>query len=119
MTAATDQDIRQAAAYAALDVPGVAALQPGLADRLAATAARLRYTAGGIDTHSTEVGIRTERTSEDGWHVEVRCVVHESHRVLDVAQQVHENVHAAVTALLAEHATHAPVAVLVTVIRTV
>ncbi|MBT2452527.1 Asp23/Gls24 family envelope stress response protein [Streptomyces sp. ISL-43] len=118
MTPAKDRDIHQAAARAALDVPGVAALQPGLADRLAGAASRARHATGGAGTLPTEAGIRTERTSEGCWHVEVRCVVHEDHRVLDVAQQVREHVRAAVTTLLGQHGTPAPVAVLVTVIRT-
>jgi uncharacterized alkaline shock family protein YloU len=119
MTSTRNQDIHQAAARAALDVPGVAALQPGLADRLAATVSRARHATGGAGTLPTEAGIRTERTSEDGWRVEVRCAVNEDRRVLDVAQQVREHVCAAVTALLAQHGTPAPVAVLVTVTRTV
>jgi uncharacterized alkaline shock family protein YloU len=118
MTSAKNRDIHQAAARAALAVPGVAALQPGLADRLAAAASPARHTTP-ASPPPAEAGIRVERTTEGGWHIEVRCVVHENRRVLDVAQQVREHVRTAVTAHLARHGTPAPVTVLVTVTRTV
>lgn len=116
MTASSHHDIQQAAAQAALAVPGLAALQPGLADRLAAVASRPQHAAGAT---SLPAGIRAERTPEDnGWHVEVRCVVHSHHRVLDVARQVRDQVHTAVTAHLAQHGGPEPVSVQVTVTRT-
>ncbi|MEV8533187.1 hypothetical protein [Streptomyces sp. NPDC051211] len=118
MTSASNQDIHHTAARAALSVPGVAALQPGLADRLAAAASRAKQAVGAAPLPA-EAGIRTEHTPEGGWHVEVRCVVHEDHRVLDVARQVREHVQTAVTACLAQCGTPAPVTVLVTVTRTV
>ncbi|MFD3699647.1 Asp23/Gls24 family envelope stress response protein [Streptomyces sp. NPDC058646] len=114
MTSTRNRDVHQTAALAALGVPGVSALQPGLADRLAAVASRAQAA-----SLPGEAGIRAEHTPEGDWHVEVRCVVHEDHRVLHVAQQVREHVRTAVTALLAQHGTTAPVTVLVTVTRTV
>ncbi|MBT2511781.1 hypothetical protein J7I98_39670 [Streptomyces sp. ISL-98] len=120
MTTTRIRDIQQAAARAALAVPGVAALQPSLADRLAAAVASRAQQTSGAAPLPADAGIRAAHTPEGGgWHVEVRCVLHEDHRVLDVAQQVREHVRAAVTALLAQHGTPAPVTVLVTVIRTV
>lgn len=86
MTAAQDRDVHQAAARAALAVPGVSVLQPGLADRPAA-ASRARHATGGAGALPPETGIRIERASGEGWRLEVRCVVHEGHRVLDVARQ--------------------------------
>ncbi|MFD3874843.1 hypothetical protein [Streptomyces sp. NPDC058623] len=118
MTSSSNQDIHHAAARAALGVPGVAALQPGLADRLAAAASRAKQAVGAAPLPA-ETGIRAEHTPEGGWHLEVRCAVHEDRRVLDVAQQVRERVRTAVTAHLAQHGTAAPVTVLVTVTRTV
>ncbi|MEU2391422.1 Asp23/Gls24 family envelope stress response protein [Streptomyces sp. NPDC007369] len=111
MTAARRQDVHRAAARAALDVPGVAALQPGLADRLAHAAAASR-------AHHVS-GIRCNRTPEGGWHVEVRCILHADTRVVDVARHVREHVRTAVTACLGTHGAIRPVDVLVTVTRTV
>ncbi|MBT2543111.1 Asp23/Gls24 family envelope stress response protein [Streptomyces sp. ISL-44] len=118
MTSTRNRDIHQTAARAALDVPGVSALQPGLADRLATVASRAQQAMGAASLLG-EAGIRAEHTPEGGWHVEVRCVVHEDRRVLDIAQQVREHVRTAITAHLAQHGTTAPVTVLVTVTRTV
>ncbi|OEJ23369.1 hypothetical protein AR457_01325 [Streptomyces agglomeratus] len=118
MTSSSNRDIQRTAARAALDVPGVAALHPGVADRLAAVASRAQQ-AMGADPVSGEAGIRAEHSPQSGWHVEVRCAVHEGHRVLDVAQQVREHVQAALTAHLAQHGSAAPVTVLVTVTSTV
>ncbi|MFC9910756.1 Asp23/Gls24 family envelope stress response protein [Streptomyces sp. NPDC059866] len=117
-SATTDRDVRQIAARAALDVSGVAGLQPTLADHLAAAAPRAWRAMVGAATLPAEAGVRIERTAEDGWHVEVRCATQESRRVLDVAQQVREDVRAAVSAFLAQHGSRAPVTVLVTVIHT-
>ncbi len=118
MTSTRNRDIHQIAARAALDVPGVSALHPGLADRLAAVASRAQQALRAA-TLPGEAGIHVERTPERGWHVEVRCVVQEDRRVLDVAQQVREHVRTAIIAHLAQHGTAAPVTVLVTVTRTV
>lgn len=66
MTSRRNRDIHQTAARAALDVPGVSALQPGLADRLAAVASRAQQAMGaasfparpasGPNTHPKEAG---------------------------------------------------------------
>lgn len=118
MTTARDRDILHAAARATRDVPGVSALQPVLADRLAAAASRTKQAVGAA-AQPGEPGIRAEHTPEGGWHLEVRCAVYEDHRVLDVARQVRERVRTAVIAYLAPCGTPAPVTVLVTVTRTV
>ncbi|QKW09983.1 hypothetical protein HUT18_29775 [Streptomyces sp. NA04227] len=118
MTSARHRDVEASAARAALAVPGVAALQPGLADRLATAAARAQRAAGATTLPSVEPGIRAEHTPDGGWRVEVRCVVDEEHRVLDVAQQVRARVRATVIAHLAQHGPPAPVTVLVTVTHT-
>ncbi|MFE9539793.1 hypothetical protein [Streptomyces sp. NPDC006691] len=65
MTFAGDQDIHQAAARAALGVPGVAALQPGLADRLAAAASRAQQSLGAARL-PPEARIRTEHKKAAG-----------------------------------------------------
>ncbi|MFJ4776280.1 Asp23/Gls24 family envelope stress response protein [Streptomyces sp. NPDC088762] len=116
MTSAPGEDVRPIAARAALEVPGVAALQPVLADRLAAAASRLRHGAGAAP--QPVAGIRAERVSEDGWHVEVRCMLYDGRRVADVARQVCEHVQAAVTTHLVRLGSPATVSVRVTVTRT-
>ncbi|MEU9443317.1 hypothetical protein AB0D42_20895 [Streptomyces sp. NPDC048304] len=103
------------AAEAALAVPGVAGLQPRLAHRLAAAAAPTR-----ADTtpHHTppEAGVRADRAPDgSGWHIEVRCVLTEGRRALDIARNVHDRVAAAVIAHLATHGVAEPVTVAVTV----
>ncbi|MFE9480831.1 hypothetical protein ACFYNM_19795 [Streptomyces spororaveus] len=117
MTAPHPEDIQQAVAAAALAAPGVAALQPALADRLALAASRA-ITARTTSHHEAS-GIRCEHTSEGGWHVEVRCILHADRRVVDIARQVRADVRTAVTACLTQHGTPKPVTVLVTVTRTV
>jgi hypothetical protein len=115
MTRTGEVDICLAAARAALAVPGVAALRPGLGHRLAGAASRARGTAGTPALPAT-AGIRAERASDaPGWRVEVRCVLREERRVADTARQVREQVRAAVTAHLAAQGTPEPVTVLVTV----
>ncbi|MEU9299641.1 Asp23/Gls24 family envelope stress response protein [Streptomyces sp. NPDC048269] len=118
MTSTRSRDVRRAAARAALDVPGVAALQPALADRLAAAASRVRHGAG-TAPHPAATGIRVEHVPHIGWRVEVRCIVHDGRRVADVARQVREHVRAAVTTHLSLHGSAPPVSVQVTVTRTV
>ncbi|MGW7436910.1 hypothetical protein [Streptomyces sp. NPDC054849] len=139
----TRKDIHRAAARAALGVPGVAALQPSLADRLALAAARVQEavtatgtgttsqtttgttsqtaTGTGTASHSEQAGIRTQITPEGSWHVEVRCVLKADRRVVATARQVREQVRTAVTACLVQHGATAPVTVrvMVTVTRTV
>ncbi|WP_328923433.1 hypothetical protein OG429_01445 [Streptomyces sp. NBC_00190] len=120
MTASQREDIQRAAARAALHAPGVAALQPALADRLALAASPVhRAVAADTTPHREAAGIRCECTPDGAWHVEVRCIVHADRRVVDVARQVRDDVRTAVTAYLAQHGTAAPVTVLVTVTRTV
>lgn len=121
----TRQDIHRAAARAALGVPGVAALQPSLADRLALAAARMQEAVtaatGTNASHTEQAGIRTQLTPEGSWHVEVRCVLSADRRVVATARQVREQVRTAVTACLVQHGATASVTVrvLVTVTRTV
>ncbi|MBT2404926.1 MULTISPECIES: Asp23/Gls24 family envelope stress response protein [unclassified Streptomyces] len=117
MTSTHSTDVHQTAARAALEVPGVAALQPALADRLAAAASRVRHVVGAAP-HPDVTGIRAEHVPESGWRVEVRCVLHDGRRVVDVARQVRERVRTAVSTYLTQHGAPAPVTVQVTVTRT-
>ncbi|BBC93096.1 hypothetical protein [Streptomyces griseofuscus] len=111
MTATGTTALLGVAAEAALAVPGVAALQPRLARRLAAAAAPTR-----ADTTSPEAGIRADRAPDgSGWHIEVRCVLTESRRALDIARNVHDRVTAALITHLATHGAAEPVTVAVTV----
>ncbi|WP_405442497.1 hypothetical protein OG373_34555 [Streptomyces avidinii] len=114
------ENIHRAAARAALDVPGVVALQPALADRLALAASRVyEAVAAGATGHHEAAGVRCELTPVGAWHVEVRCILDQDHRVVDVARRVRESVRTAVTSYLAQHGRAAPVTVVVTVTRTV
>ncbi|MEV7684622.1 hypothetical protein ACFW1F_00360 [Streptomyces bungoensis] len=111
MTATGATAVLGVAAEAALAVPGVAALQPGLARRLAAAAAPTR-----ADTTPPEAGIRADRAPDgSGWHIEVRCVLTEGRRALDIARNVHDRVTAALVTHLATRAAAEPVTVVVTV----
>ncbi|MFC9280654.1 hypothetical protein [Streptomyces collinus] len=103
------------AAEAALAVPGVAGLQPRLAHRPAAAAAPTR--AGTTPRRTpTEAGIRADRAPDgSGWHIEVRCVLTEGRRALDIARNVHDRVTAALMTHLATHGVAEPVTVAVTV----
>ncbi|MEV4336571.1 hypothetical protein [Streptomyces sp. NPDC049590] len=115
MTATGTTALPGVAAEAARAVPGVAGLQPRLAQRLAAAAAPTR-----ADTTPhrmpPEAGVRTDRAPDgSGWHIEVRCVLTEGRRALDIARNVHDRVTAAVIAHLATHGAAEPVTVAVTV----
>ncbi|MFE3165766.1 hypothetical protein [Streptomyces sp. NPDC059224] len=111
MTATGPTALLGVAAEAALAVPGVAALQPRLAWRLAAAAAPTR-----ADTTPPEAGIRADRAPDgSGWHIEVRCVLAEGRRALDIARNVHDRVTAALITHLAAHRLAEPVTVAVTV----
>jgi hypothetical protein len=113
MTATGTTALLGVAAEAALAVPGVAALQPRLARRLAAAAAPTR-----ADTTPPEAGIRADRAPDgSGWHIEVRCVLTEGRRALDIARNVHDRVTAALVTHLATHGAAEPVTVAVTVTR--
>ncbi|MGW2424510.1 hypothetical protein ACWC0C_35620 [Streptomyces sp. NPDC001709] len=111
MTATGTTALLGVAAEAALAVPGVAALQPRLARRLAAAAAPTR-----ADTTPPEAGVRADRAPDgSGWHIEVRCVLTEGRRALDIARNVHDRVTAALVTHLATHGAAEPVTVAVTV----
>ncbi|MEV1069750.1 hypothetical protein [Streptomyces sp. NPDC050263] len=115
MTLTGEMDLCQATARAALAVPGVAALQPGLGQRLAGAASRARQAAG-FPALPARAGIRAEHApGAPGWRVEVRCVLHEDRRVVDTARQVREQVRAVAAAHLTARGTPEPVTVLVTV----
>ncbi|MEV7990653.1 hypothetical protein AB0O67_01710 [Streptomyces sp. NPDC086077] len=93
--------LRGVAAEAALAVPGVAGLQPRLAHRLAAAAASIGP-ATPPPPIPPEASVRADPDPEgSGWHIEVRCVLTEGPRALDIARTVHDRVAAAVIAHLA------------------
>ncbi|MEU9802983.1 hypothetical protein [Streptomyces sp. NPDC051000] len=116
MTASTWEGVHRAAAEAALGVPGLEALQPTLADRLALAASHARHAMTSSTTPPCEgAGIRCERTPDGGCHVEVRCILRTDRRVVDIARQVRDEVRDAVTAHLAQHRKVVPVLVTVTV----
>ncbi|MEU6774774.1 hypothetical protein [Streptomyces sp. NPDC046759] len=105
------------AAEAALEVPGITRLEPRLPHRLAATAAPTRTD---TRTHHTppQAGIRANRAPDgSGWHIQVHCALTEGRRALDVAQNLHDRVAAAVTSHLAALNTVEQVTVQVTVTR--
>ncbi|MFF7351960.1 MULTISPECIES: hypothetical protein [Streptomyces] len=111
MTATGTTALLGVAAEAALAVPGVAGLQPRLARRLAAAVAPTR-----AETTPPEAGIRADRAPDgSGWHIEVRCVLAEGRRALDIARNVHDRVTAALITHLATHGVAEPVTVAVTV----
>lgn len=115
MTVLRTTTLLGAAAQAALAVPGVAGLQPGLSHRLAAAAAPTR---SDITLHRTspEEGIRADRSPDgSGWRIEVRCVLSEGRPALDIARNVHDRVTAALGTHLAAHGVAEPVTVAVTV----
>jgi uncharacterized alkaline shock family protein YloU len=113
---ATARSVAAEAAEAALTVSGVAHLQPGLAHRLAGAASRMwPDTAAALSPPAA--GVRVDRPQDgSGWHVEVRCVLSEGRRALDVARNVRARVRSAVVSHLA--AQGAPDTVAVTVIVT-
>ncbi|WP_405859921.1 hypothetical protein OG361_34640 [Streptomyces sp. NBC_00090] len=118
MTVSHREDIQRAAAAAALAVPGVVALQPALADRLALAASRVYdATTASTASHHEVAGIRCQHTPEGGWHVEVRCILHVDRRVVVVARQVREDVRTAITASVTGRCAIKPVTVLVSVTR--
>ncbi|MGW7259156.1 hypothetical protein [Streptomyces sp. NPDC054834] len=101
MTVIRTTTVLGVAVEAALAVPGVTGLQPRLSRRLAAAAAPTLTDPTPYHT-SPEAGIRAGRSPDgSGWHIEVRCVLSESRRALDVAQNVHDRVAAAVISHLA------------------
>ncbi|MEU7299914.1 hypothetical protein [Streptomyces sp. NPDC007206] len=115
MTATGTTALLGVAAEAALTVPGVTGLQPRLAHRLAAVAAP---TWANTTPHRAppDAGVRADRApGGSGWHIEVRCVLTEGRRALDIARNVHDRVAAAVIAHLATRGVAEPVTVAVTV----
>ncbi|MEU6592406.1 hypothetical protein ABZ923_24790 [Streptomyces sp. NPDC046881] len=105
------------AAEAALAVPGVTGLQPPLSRRLAAAAAPSLTDTTPYHT-PPEAGIRADRApGGSGWHIEVRCTLAAGRRALDVAQNVHDRVGAAVITHLAAFDAVERVTVGVTVTR--
>ncbi|WP_369205483.1 Asp23/Gls24 family envelope stress response protein [Streptomyces sp. PU-14G] len=77
-----------AVAAAALQVPGVAFLKPGLAGRLRASASALARAGRGSDRRQTEptAGVRVRPGSP--WTAEVYIVLQRGHRALDVTRGV-------------------------------
>ncbi|MGW1541721.1 hypothetical protein ACWCPM_16045 [Streptomyces sp. NPDC002309] len=119
MTAVFPTTLPAVAAEAALTVPGVAALQPRLAHRLAAAASSSR-----TDTTPRltppEAGVRADRAPDgSGWHIEVRCVLTEGRSALDIARTVHDRVSAAAVPHLAALGVAERLTVTVTVTRIV
>ncbi|MFE5675347.1 hypothetical protein ACFQ7B_20360 [Streptomyces erythrochromogenes] len=111
--------IQHAAAEAASGVPGVAALQPALGDRLALAASRAcQAVSPEVAPPRETVGIRCEHTRDDEWRVEVRCILCADQRVVDVARRVRDEVHTAVSGYLAQQGTAEHLTVQVTVTRT-
>ncbi|WP_258053384.1 hypothetical protein [Streptomyces sp. Ru72] len=93
----------------------MAGLQPGLADRLA-RAATHAWPRTATRATPPEAGVRAARTPDDsGWRVDVRCVLSEGHRALDVAREVRSRVLSAAQTHLREHHATDPVTVTVTV----
>ncbi|MCF2127046.1 hypothetical protein L1I79_11440 [Strepomyces sp. STD 3.1] len=90
MTAVDARGVERAVAHAALSVPGVAGLQPGLGRSLA-DAAHTAHTqrVSGTAAPAPGAGVRARYARDSGvWHVEVRCVLAEGRRALDTARAV-------------------------------
>ncbi|SCF82718.1 Uncharacterized conserved protein YloU, alkaline shock protein (Asp23) family [Streptomyces sp. MnatMP-M17] len=117
MTPGDTTRIEHTAARAALAVPGVAELQPGLRQALASAANRVRE-AIGSPAVSSAAGIHVERTpGSRALHVDVRCVLTDDRRALDTARDVRESVRSAVGSHVTRHGIPEPVTVVVTVTR--
>ncbi|MQY40807.1 hypothetical protein SRB17_88400 [Streptomyces sp. RB17] len=113
MTSPDIPALRKAVAGAALTTPGVAGLHSGLAHRLAHA-----WTETTGRPSPPETGVRAEHAAGgSGWHIEVRCLLSEGHRALDVARSVRSGVRSAVLAHLTERSLVEPVTVTVTVTR--
>ncbi|MFF9785175.1 hypothetical protein [Streptomyces nigrescens] len=109
--------VEQAAARAALAVPGVQELQPSLRHSLADAATYIRRTFGSL-TPSPEAGIHISHIPEtNAWHLEVRCVLNAQRRALDTARDVRESVQAAVSSQLNARGRPASVTIGVIVTR--
>ncbi|MEU3337146.1 hypothetical protein ACWCQ1_07855 [Streptomyces sp. NPDC002144] len=117
MTAIGTGGLLGAAAEAALAVPGVVGLQPRLAHRLAAVTAPT-WTDTAPRGTPPEAGVRADRAPDGrGWDIEVRCVLAEGPRAVDIARNVHDRVVAAVVARLCALGVPESVTVTVTVTR--
>ncbi|MFD5878410.1 hypothetical protein NRK68_01075 [Streptomyces yangpuensis] len=122
MTTAEREGVQRTAARAALGVRDVVALQPALAERLALAACRVFEAVGsGAARAPVGAGVRCEIAPDGVWHLEVRCILDEDHRVVDVARRVRADVKAAVSTYLAQHDAARPltVRVVVSVTRTI
>lgn len=117
MTGCDPADLRRSAAEAALGVDGVLGLQPTLASRLARAATR--PVQGAADNRASPLsGIRVARCPDgSGWQVEIRCVVAEGHRAVDVARAVHDRARASLMPLVTAHETGKALTVTVTITR--
>ncbi|MFI1226681.1 MULTISPECIES: Asp23/Gls24 family envelope stress response protein [unclassified Streptomyces] len=95
MTADTRRDrMAGAAAEAARGVPGVALLRPGVADLLRIRIAE-RTPLIALPAGNRAPGVRVGRDEDDGWHLDIRLVLHRGHRPLDVTRAVRTAVLAA------------------------
>ena len=104
----------EAAAHAALEVPGVAFLRPGIADVLRGAGRAREVRAGG----GPPAGVGVNRGAGGGpWEIHVQIVVRRDHRALDVARAVETAVAAAAQATLP--GSHRPPGVKVTVAQTI
>jgi uncharacterized alkaline shock family protein YloU len=117
MTTVRPATLLAVAAEAALAVPGVAGLQPRLSRRLAEAAAPGR-TGTTLNRAPPEAGVRADRAPDgSGWHIEVRCVLTDGRRALDIARNVHDRVASATASHLAALGDAQRVTVEVTVTR--
>ncbi|WP_020139865.1 Asp23/Gls24 family envelope stress response protein [Streptomyces sp. 351MFTsu5.1] len=79
-------------ASAVTEVPGVAFLRPGLADRLRSALPRSVPHVGGTAS-GTAAGVRLTRPDGEGpWHVEIHVVALRQARTVDVARGVRDAV---------------------------
>ncbi|WUD77417.1 hypothetical protein OG937_39770 [Streptomyces sp. NBC_00510] len=118
MTGCDPADIRRSAAEAALGVDGVLGLQPTLASRLARAASRPVPGAAHDRFASPLSGIRVARDPDgSGWQVEIRCVLAEGHRAVDVARTVHDRTRASLMPLVTAHGSGEALTVTVTITR--
>lgn len=104
MTGCNPANIRQSAAKAALGVSGVLGLQPTLASRLARATSRHVPGAANNGVDLPLSGIRVARDPDGScWQVEIRCVLAEGHRAVDVARTVHDRTRTSLIPLVTAH----------------
>ncbi|GAA2945324.1 Asp23/Gls24 family envelope stress response protein [Streptomyces enissocaesilis] len=88
MTARTSRArLERAAAEAALAVPGVAFLRPGIADVLRGATGQRPGSCGGVRARAAE--------GSGGWRIDVQLAVLRGHRAVDVTRAVRAAVEAA------------------------